>query len=236
MATVIGITGLAGAGKDTYAEALRDSLEARGVQCRVAGFADPLRLISRGVGLNPFDRATKETKQLIPVEGRNGLPFRLQAELSRYLPLMDAADMAALGSFTLLACHKFIALGGLHISPREFMQVLGTEGGQRVRPTLWVDYQRDAWKQLAGIVLVPDFRFYHELPPLSAVFNVVRPGVGRVNAHVSEDLPDLLTRVVVPVIEGKPVTYVLNDRDQPHLQQTAALHAAMLLNDYKDSI
>lgn len=237
MGIVIGITGLAGAGKDTYASALDAALRRRGVFSSVAGFADPLRSISNLVGLDPYTRATKEVKQRIPLTGAVRFPPALCAAIRRCLPDMAAQDRAALGSYTLEACKRFIEMDGdLYISPREFMQLLGTEAGQRVRPTLWVDYQHDAWQARKGVVLVSDFRFYHELPPLVAVVNVARPGTARVNDHRSEDLPDLLTRVLVPAIGGKPVTYVLNDQEISYLLETAELHAAMLIHTYKDSI
>ncbi|CAB3697808.1 hypothetical protein LMG3458_02483 [Achromobacter deleyi] len=237
MAIVIGITGLAGSGKDSYASALKQAFRDVGVECVIAGFADPLRRISADVGLDPYTRSSKELPRMFEMGGLGGFKWELHRAIQRVLGDLPQSDRDSLYVNTLRACASHVGREGrIAISPREFMQIIGTEGGQSVRKTLWVDYQRGAWAALPGFVIVPDFRFYHELAPLAEVLNINRPGIDRVNGHASEDLPDLLTRAVVPVIGGKPVTYVLNDRDISYIQETAKLHAAMLIHNHKDSI
>ena len=79
-------------------------------------------------------------------------------------------------------------------TPRRAMQLLGTEFGRALSPTLWLDTWRDGMlKSTAHGVVVTDVRFANEaeyLKKLGAeIYLVRRPGfVGGAGQHASEDL------------------------------------------------
>lgn len=220
MAKIIGITGLAGAGKDTFALKLQLALIANGKEARLDSYADPIRRISQHMGLEPYDRERKERKVVMTAdEFRDGLFEAIEKVLVNRL---DGVDRASLYAFTVEACEKFefgsrrstFDLTGLHmnISPREFMQILGTEGGQSVRKTLWVDMAESLWRALPGYVITTDVRFTTEAKGVDQLFVVTRPGVKRVNNHVSEELADKLTQGFRPAfIRRETLYYVYND-------------------------
>lgn len=202
MAKIIGITGLAGAGKDTFAlELQRQLIGAFGKEVRICSFAEPIRSISAEVGLDPFDRGKKETKHAMsPDEFCDKVYEAIEKVLIERMP---EDDRSMLYAYTIEACDKFIidrdaTYPTMHISPREFMQILGTEGGQQVRQTLWVDLARLLWQAFPGYVLVTDTRFAHEVKVVDHLLCVVRPGVAPVNDHPSEQLARKLTMGLRP--------------------------------------
>jgi hypothetical protein len=204
MARIIGITGLAGAGKDTFALSLQKVLVSAGREVRIESFADPIRKISQSMGLEPYDRTMKEQRRVMfYVEFCDSLYQAIEDVLAERM--VDEVRVA-LYAFTVEACEKFCyhdSYDGetrrcIEISPREFMQVLGTEGGQRVRQGLWVDTALMQWRSFPGFVLVTDCRFEYEVKKLDRLFVVSRPGVTRVNQHVSEDLAEKLTNGIRP--------------------------------------
>lgn len=196
MGKIIGITGLAGAGKDSFASQLQRALTIGGFEARIDSFADPIRKISQQIGLDPYDRESKERKVSVFVEDFcDALYDSIESVLMERL---EDDDRAMLYAYTVEACEKFYVAGDYSISPREFMQVLGTEGGQRVRQSLWVDSALARWRSMPGYTLVPDCRFEHEIRHINHLFVVVRPGVVRVNDHHSEDLPERLTNGMRP--------------------------------------
>jgi hypothetical protein len=196
MAKVIGIMGLAGAGKDTVAQMLQRGLVGAGAQhVSIGGFADYLREISKLMGLDPHKRETKETPFII---GRDDFENRLfdaiELKLCRLLPMNDRA---ALYAYTFDDCEKFrydkAALYEYYsISPRQFMQTLG-EAGRKVRADFWIDLAQRKWKSLPGVVLVTDCRYANEAAVADQVLLVVRNDLEPVNPHVSEQLALSLT-------------------------------------------
>ncbi|KAG0163903.1 hypothetical protein DFQ30_010805, partial [Apophysomyces sp. BC1015] len=126
-------------------------------------------------------------------------------------------DRAALYAYTVEALEKFMYEGVIEVSPREFMQVFGTEGGQRLRKTLWVDIASPLWNALPGIVLVPDTRFVHELAVLDDLILVMRPGTFPVNGHISEQLALKLMDGVDPatIVPGLCFYRLYNNCPQP---------------------
>lgn len=84
-------------------------------------------------------------------------------------------------------------LGGK--SPRQAMQLLGTEWGRdRIHPELWVNVAMAAAAAVldqGGKVVIDDARFPNEIAAVrdmgGKVIRVSRPGVGPVNAHTSDN-------------------------------------------------
>ncbi|CAH0444321.1 hypothetical protein LMG10661_00800 [Ralstonia syzygii subsp. syzygii] len=231
MAKIIGLTGLAGVGKDTFARAIQRRFTTLGIKARLVGFADPIRAISLGVGLNPFIRDAKEKRKLLSWGALCDRVFDAIEEVLN--TLVDDNDRALLWTYTVEALEPmaFDDAGTkvISISPREFMQILGTEGGQRVRKTLWVDAAVGEWRTSPGAVLVTDFRFAHEAPVLDYAICINRPGHRRVNNHPSEDMADMLTRRIVPDYLSKlAVSFVQNAGTQEELEVQAAQFANVL--------
>ncbi|WP_397473762.1 hypothetical protein [Pusillimonas sp.] len=186
------------------------------------------------MGLDPFTRATKEVKVTISLDV---FCDSLQAAIDYNLSgRMNWSERQQLFVLTIDNVRKFVSppVGTslteyINISPREFMQILGTEGGQAIRKTLWVDLQHGYWRSLDGIVLVTDFRFDHEVPALDQIVVVTRPGITRVNNHKSEDLPEELTILPTDKYEGRPVAYVHNRGSMEHLESLAVSLASNLV-------
>jgi len=217
---IIGFIGLAGAGKDTAAAAMQDEFRGHGQEARIDSFADPIRRISQIVRLDPYDRRRKEVQCTFTLDGfcdafQHGIDQVLGNRLFEH-------ERAELYAFTMeaLARFTFEGFGGTDIclSPREFMQVLGTEGGQRVHRNLWVELAVARWRAAPGIVLVPDCRFEQELAVLDTPVIVTRPGVLPVNNHASERLAAQLT---LAADAGVPFLRLRNDGDKEALRASA---------------
>jgi len=181
---------MAGSGKDTAANAMLAEFERQGQEAHINGLADPIRRISLVVGLNPYARTQKEKAHIFGVDAfcdkfQHGIDYVLGSDLTEH-------ERAELYAFTVEALGPFIYEGEgadlIVLSPREFMQILGTEGGQHVRPSLWVDLAASRWQGMPGTVLVPDIRFGHELAILDTAVVVIRPGIEPVSAHASEHM------------------------------------------------
>ncbi|HDR9131356.1 adenylyl-sulfate kinase [Burkholderia vietnamiensis] len=207
MAKVIGVMGLAGAGKDTVAQILQRGLISAGLKhVVIGGFADYLRDISKEVGLDPFNRDRKETPRVI---GEDDLTDRcwnaLETALCRLLP---ARDRAALWAYFFDDLNdRFIrdrsaTYPYYEISPRQFMQALGT-AGRKVRDTFWIELAQKKWAALPGVVLVTDCRFENEAAVADKIILVRRPDAPPVAEHVSEQFSAALTEgaVTIPGME-----------------------------------
>ncbi|MHA6903317.1 hypothetical protein ACJBUE_20880 (plasmid) [Ralstonia syzygii subsp. celebesensis] len=225
MAKIIGLTGLAGVGKDTFARAMQRRFITLGRKARLGGFADTIREISLQVRLNPYKRETKEVRRLMVWSVFIDALFdAIENTLGN---LVDDNDRAMLWTYTVEALEPRMfddaGTSYISISPREFMQILGTEGGQRVRKTLWVDIALAEWRAAPGAVIVTDFRFAHEAKVLDYAICINRPDVRRVNGHASEDMADMLTRRIVPDYLNKvAVSFVQNTGTQEELETQAA--------------
>lgn len=206
MAKVVGIMGLAGAGKDTVAQMIQRGLVSVGLQhVAIGGFADYLRDIADHVGLNPFRRETKETPHVVGRdEFENRLFDAIEHKFCRLLPMNDRAELFA---FTYDDCEKFLTdkkstFPYYQISPRQFMQTIGN-AGRKVRDDFWIELARAKWDALPGIVLVTDCRFENEAAVADKIILVRRPDVPPVAEHVSEQLAAALTEgaVTIPGME-----------------------------------
>ena len=77
--TIIGLTGKAGAGKDTAAQFIREQLQASGRRVAVEAFANPIRQMLLAIGVPDQylrDRRLKEE----PIPGFNGASYRMLAQ------------------------------------------------------------------------------------------------------------------------------------------------------------
>ncbi|APU00311.1 hypothetical protein HOR55_gp24 [Ralstonia phage RS-PII-1] len=230
---IIGLAGLAGAGKDTFALAAQREFIRQGLSCVLLGFADPLRKIAKAVRLDPFDRDKKEKEVWINADHfYEDLFDGIEEALADVLKEEQRAGLYAAMSEAMADYYNYGVdgrTGYIVISPRRFMQHLGT-AGQRVKRTIWVDVFNARRRLLkADVVIVPDFRFEHEADSLNYCVVVTRPGVKPVSAHVSEDFAAVLSSHVVPdSMRHVAITHALNDRTRDDLEANAEQYAQLI--------
>jgi hypothetical protein len=76
---IVGLTGLAGSGKDTAAQYLTEALRARAHTVDTIAFADPIRQMLAALGVSHADMADRDRKER-PIEGFNGASYRHMAQ------------------------------------------------------------------------------------------------------------------------------------------------------------
>lgn len=169
MSQTVGLTGFAGAGKDTAAEALlKFGWERR-------AFADPLR--EGLLGCDPIVSAVVEVEWDDAGEAHSSVRTIRLSEI-----IDDMGWDAAKRAFP---------------EVRRLQQTYGTEGGRHIHGTdCWLKAARATL--LPGVDYVfTDCRFPNEVEMIHQAGGVVvridRPGVEAVNAHVSDDIGRLHT-------------------------------------------
>jgi len=211
MAKVVGIMGLAGAGKDTVAQMLQRGLIGAGLpNVSIGKFATTIYKIAEQVFSKKSLYESRELKEIEHVIEGGEFENKLMAGIDSALYMqMSGHQRATLFAYMMDACEVHgkdwqSSFGPYYsISPRQFLQKLGTEAGRRMHDDLWVDVARQRWDAAKGLVLVTDVRFENEVQACDKLIFVKRPGAGAVNAHVSEKLArDIdLGSVSVPGIE-----------------------------------
>ena len=174
MSTKIGLVGLAGSGKDEAAKIIRKILSEQGKHYEIDRYAALLKECTRQVfGENFDDRDVKEELVFVTPD----LADRM----------IDATDYCQLKlGLTPEEFDTWDALCKTHIdtltwvSPRLFQQVLGTEVGRGVKPSVWVDYLQNK----EGNLIVPDVRFGNEI--LDYCILITRHPVPQGTLHSSE--------------------------------------------------
>ncbi len=217
MRIIVGIAGHAGAGKDTFALALQRALVAAGIAPVIDSFAAPIREIAAYCGF----RMDREAKERDVVRLYDSLTDQFYEALKKYLgPYMAQDKLAELHAFMLdeLEARADVDENLISISPRTFMQLLGTEAGRRTDPQLWVDLL--VAKHDDGVVILPDVRFDNELSAVTVLVNVMRPGLTP-TAHPSEAFAASLAATRPSQRGGKPVFYVANVSDIGFLEKHA---------------
>lgn len=214
---ILGISGLAGSGKDTVADIL-----VRDYRFAKVAFADPLKRIVRDV----YDFTDDQLWG--PSEARNGIDTRYPREHTWVIQ----AD----GILSCICCsaRKRTGIefkgGSCYLTPRHALQQLGTEWGRGCYPDTWVDLAMRTAHQLSeeggytytrygGLrhdwrpgelnwktsVAISDVRFKNEVEGLyrhkAKVIRVVRPGSGLLSSHQSEteqmQIPDYAFDLVI---------------------------------------
>lgn len=193
MPKLIGITGLAGHGKDTLALSLGAALGS----FEIITFADPIRATAAALGLCIYDREKKELPATIRFEH-----FELtliEALVSRLEEYVGEEDLCELYSqfATILRSQGYVTTGRqdvLEITARRFCQLLGTEAAHPIRRSFWIDvFRARVAKSRAKYVIASDVRFKPEALVCDVVIGVRRPGVFPVESHASEkEIPGLV--------------------------------------------
>ena len=168
----IGITGLAGAGKDTAAKILS---EISGI--KVARYAAPLKQAALFVFGSTFDnRDTKDVR--VPFYGTSLEDRAIEAanELQHIL-FRDWSERDDFAERYMQIVHPQEEL-----SPREFQQLVGTECARAVSSTVFQEYLI----RTQSYAIIPDVRFKEEVYVLDWLI-VIDRDVPKLN-HPSEDL------------------------------------------------
>lgn len=214
MTSIIGITGHAGAGKDTAGEQIINAIRDSGMKVVQDSFAAPIRDAAEGIGLNPFDRIDKERTVSLGFEDFDGVLFDSFDYAMRGVKQDDRATLYAIFIGVL---ERDGYLSGDHsiltISPRKFCQLLGTEGGRAVSDTLWIDALKARAAKTPARILITDVRFRNEATACDVVVGVRRQGLVVDLSHPSE--------ASVPALVDAS-TYVLdNNRSLGYFQDCA---------------
>ena len=175
----IGIVGLAGTGKDTVAQMLS---EFSGLP--TVALAKPLHDAAIHIwGKGCLERDQKEQQQIF---GTNTFEWFYEWHINRLsewgktYSIVTTATLPKLG----LVFSIFSKGGKLRetISPREFMQLYGTEFWREVHPEIFIKLVRDQYENC----IVTDVRFEDEAAICDRLIVVKRNGVDPVNGHKSE--------------------------------------------------
>jgi hypothetical protein len=179
---LIGIHGAAGSGKDTTANVVLRLVAERGLRGEILAFADPLKRIAQDLW------GFSDAALWGPSEKRN--------EPDPRWPRDHVWDRPAwIYGRTCARCRTAVESQACNpLSPREALQLLGTEVARQIHPDTWTRHLlRRIAACSADVVAVPDVRFPNEADALRAaggrVWFVVRPVGGLAGAaavHASE--------------------------------------------------
>lgn len=182
---IIGLVGKAGVGKDTAAQIL-----SKLKNMPIASFARPLHEAAKFVfGDDCLERDEKETPLPFDREGfdklRDGwlIPFLKTEEVQSitkddqifYNQIYPVFNDPVSGNFY------------EQLSPRKFMQLLGTEYFRFCKDDFFVRLMQNSYKD----VIIPDVRFENEAAICDLLIGIYRD-VPSVNGHVSEEFADML--------------------------------------------
>lgn len=157
MTLTVGILGLAGSGKDTFASMLQEELSKLGQDFKIDRYARPIKELTADIFCLSVDaieiREIKEQPRYVTTDKllrkcHVMLQDTLGFNTEEYTTAMTVVQESwvNVGHFTWL-------------SPREFLQVFGTDVVRAVRPNAWVDILQERDENL----IVPDVRFENEL-------------------------------------------------------------------------
>lgn len=175
----IGIIGLAGAGKDTFATMLVQELRELGAMpdLIIDRYAAPLKTLTANIfGLTLEQVEDREVKEKPKQINRDVMIEEVFHCLERVLKFTDDELEEA--------SHLFFEnfQSATAISPRQFQQLFGTEVVRKVKSSAW----RDRLQNRPRDIVVPDVRFDNELCDINILVkrfeNIPRP------KHESEQL------------------------------------------------
>ena len=185
---IIGLVGKAGVGKDTAAQIL-----SKLKNMPIASFARPLHEAAKFVfGDDCLERDKKETPISFGAEGFDKL------REGWLIPFLKTEEVQAITNdekiFYNLIYHVFIdSEHGEYpapyeqLSPRKFMQLLGTEYFRFCKDDFFVRLMQNSYND----VIIPDVRFENEAAICDLLIGIYRD-VPSVNNHSSEEFADML--------------------------------------------
>jgi len=221
----IGIMGLAGAGKDTFAEYLLKYMQGYSIE----KFAAPLKNAAYQLFGTTFDdRDVKEEIATVCAQDCDNA-VDLCLSVLRLPPVADIKQMIY-DVFSTDDGENYPE-SPITTSPRRFQQLLGTEVCRAIDQDCFVK-RIDAMHQ----VIVTDCRFQNEMAAMDEILLVVRPGVQPVASHESEQLAAELTQAYLDCDEtrfmfmGRVIHVVDNSGNLDELEQDAKHISRFLLD------
>jgi len=218
---IIGLVGKAGVGKDTAAQIL-----SKLKNMPIASFARPLHEAAKFVfGNDCLDRDKKETP--LPF-GREGFGKLHDGWL---IPFLETEEVQSLIKENDQIFYNQIwpvfndpTTGNFYeqLSPRKFMQLLGTEYFRFCKDDFFICLMQNAYKD----VIIPDVRFENEAAICDLLIGIHRD-VPSVNPHPSEEFANLLIEGEddgekgIITVGGHWVDYLIvhNNQDIPSMEQ-----------------
>lgn len=171
MGLTVGIIGLAGAGKDTFAQMLLEHLDGFSIDRYAAPIKDLTCRVFNLTDVQVEDRVLKEQVQPVHQDIMIEEVLHTLTKVLKFTPeqLEQASEL------------YFEHLGHCtELSPRKFQQLIGTDVVRAVQDDAWVQRLQKVQKNL----IVPDVRFENELCDYNVLilkdFEVPRP------QHISE--------------------------------------------------
>lgn len=176
---IIGLTGAAGAGKDTVAEIALQWCAEKDIKAERVAFADPLKISAAACFGIPASKAL-EFCNWLKQPGVFVIAERLEGEGDIPAEIVEASGIK-----------------GKSVSGRQFLQFFGTEGHRDVFGSeFWVNATMhpldERFRELRApdVVFITDPRFPNEAAAIhergGEVWEIVRPGQSKVEAHASE--------------------------------------------------
>ena len=182
---IIGLVGKAGVGKDTAAQILSNLKN-----IPVASFARPLHEAAKFVfGADCLEREKKETPLAFGVDGFNKLHD------GWLIPFLKTDEVMFITKGDITFLHRPYPVftdpttGKIYkeLSPRKFMQLLGTEYFRFCMDKFFVRLMRNSYEN----VIIPDVRFENEAAICDLLIGIHRD-VPSVNTHSSEEFAETL--------------------------------------------
>lgn len=217
---IIGLVGKAGVGKDTAAQIL-----SKLKNMPIASFARPLHEAAKFVfGEDCLERDKKETP--LPF-GREGFDKLHDGWL---IPFLKTEEVQFITKDDQIFYNQIYPVfndpvtGNFYeqLSPRKFMQLLGTEYFRFCKGDFFIRLMRNSYND----VIIPDVRFENEAAICDLLIGIHRD-VPSVNGHVSEEFADLLIEGEddgekgIVIVGGNWVDYLIvhNNQDISSMEQ-----------------
>lgn len=206
---VVGLSGKAGAGKDTAASKIVNWGIRNGVEIHPIAFADPLRQVCAYLGLDAVSRREKEKVVFLTMDDPEGQIFRalessdIRAELTEDEMACAFANLVT----SLSSEHAFINRGDigrerLRSSPRRMMQLIG-DAVRFARPSAFIDIVLSKRPAPGSVMLITDVRYKNERDICGAGIHIDRPTEASIAGnHSSEAGIDELRGLASVVIDN----------------------------------
>lgn len=169
----VGLSGLAGVGKDVTAELIKEIAEEEGKKVCIYSFGAPVYQLGEAlVNESLSNRKSKECSRIFTVTQENVENMCFVYNKYRLDKYKDFPDAWGIFSDVILAPYKCYSwanrsntLFGLNISPRKILQIVGTEFGRGLlNDKVWIDIVEDNISITnPDLVVLSDVRFTDEV-------------------------------------------------------------------------